>query len=236
MAVFPQPTWGPAADAPQEGPWEVMRTLQRERLFVALAETVAVKGYAATTVADVLSASGMARRTFYQHFESKEDCFLAAYEEGLRRPLAAAGGAYAAGAPWPQRMVAALDGLLGELAARPALARLCVVDVLAAGPDAVARHHTTLERLRPAFDEGRRHASPALPATLADATLATIGGILFAAISGERPAYLPDLLPDLALAVLAPYVGPAAALQAVEAHAPTPGPVAELRRAGAARA
>ena len=53
---------------------------QRERLFAAMAATVAEKGYAATTVADLLDLSGVSRSSYYDHFSDKQDCFLAAVE------------------------------------------------------------------------------------------------------------------------------------------------------------
>ena len=57
---------------------------QRGRMLAAIAEAVAEKGYAATTVADVVGRAGVSRKTFYEHFADKEECFLAAWDAGRR--------------------------------------------------------------------------------------------------------------------------------------------------------
>src|SRR3954452_5112930 len=59
-----------------------LRASQRGRLICAVADAVAEKGYAATSVADIIGLAGVSRRTFYEHFDSKEDCFLASYDTG----------------------------------------------------------------------------------------------------------------------------------------------------------
>lgn len=53
---------------------------QRGRMLAAIAEAVAEKGYAAATVADVITRARVSRATFYESFANKEDCFVAAYE------------------------------------------------------------------------------------------------------------------------------------------------------------
>src|ERR687883_326916 len=64
-------------------------TSQRERMIDAMADVVAAKGYAATTVGDVVAGAGVSRKTFYEHFRDKEDCFLAAFDSGLDLVLGA---------------------------------------------------------------------------------------------------------------------------------------------------
>ena len=64
-------------------PRETVAASQRARMIDAMAAVVAEKGYAATTVADVVERAGVSRRTFYEQFADKEACFLAAYEVGL---------------------------------------------------------------------------------------------------------------------------------------------------------
>src|ERR671932_1794815 len=62
---------------------------QRERMIDAVAATVARKGYVATTVGDVVARAGVSRKTFYEHFQDKEDCFLAAFDTGVDLVLGA---------------------------------------------------------------------------------------------------------------------------------------------------
>jgi len=149
---------------------------QRERLLHGIAETVARRGYAATPVAEVLKAAGVSRRTFYEQFADKEDCFLAAYDAIVTVATERMVAAYHAGATWEDGIALAFDALLGTLAAEPHFAHLGVVDVLAAGPRALARREAALRRLARFLDYTRER----LEATTRPPTLvgqAIVGGI-----------------------------------------------------------
>lgn len=119
---------------------------QRERMLRAMAETMAEKGYAATTVADVLRAAGVSRETFYEQFRSKDDCFAHAYEAAAGILLARAGEARAGGGRPIDRFAAALRSYLDVLASEPAFARLFLVEVYAAGPEALERRAAIQQR------------------------------------------------------------------------------------------
>jgi AcrR family transcriptional regulator len=105
----------------------------------AMAEATAERGYAETSVADVLARARVSRETFYQQFSSKQDCFIAAYEQAAAGVFAVLEGA--AGAPGPplERLDRALDVYLKTLAGEPAYARLFMVEVYAAGEEVLAR-------------------------------------------------------------------------------------------------
>jgi AcrR family transcriptional regulator len=117
---------------------EVVRS-QRERMLRALAQTMADKGYVATTVADVLRAAGVSRETFYEQFKSKEDCFAHAYEAAAMILLAGLAEAQGADGDPLDRLSRALRVYLDTLAAESEFARLFLVEVYAAGPEALAR-------------------------------------------------------------------------------------------------
>ena len=74
-------------------PRAVVAESQRERLLVAMADATAAKGYANVAVADVIERAGVSRRSFYEHFANKEECFLAAYDAGVEALLGAIGEA-----------------------------------------------------------------------------------------------------------------------------------------------
>src|SRR3977135_2657852 len=113
---------------------------QRGRLLAAMAEAVAEKGYVGTAVADVIERAGVSRETFYEHFSSKEDCFLAAYDTGveaLHEVMGAAlAGSRAGPAKRPRRL---LKAYFDALAAEPAFARTFLIEVYAVGPRALER-------------------------------------------------------------------------------------------------
>src|SRR5687768_18574853 len=59
---------------------DVVEASQRTRLLEAVGRAVAERGYAAATIDDVVRRAGVSKKTFYEHFADKQDCFLAAYE------------------------------------------------------------------------------------------------------------------------------------------------------------
>jgi AcrR family transcriptional regulator len=126
-------------------PGEVV-TSQRRRMFQAMAEATTTKGYAATTVADVLTRAGVSRETFYQQFASKRACFEAAFDDATQGLFGWVGGV-PAGDPSPaDRFDRLLAVYLDALAAAPDLARLCLIEVYAAGPELVERRAAVQQR------------------------------------------------------------------------------------------
>src|SRR3954468_16565744 len=125
---------------------EVLQS-QRGRMLHAMAHAVLEKGYVHTTVADVLSRARVSRRTFYEHFRDKEDCFLAAYEAGtevvIDQILAASRGL---GHDWRARLRVSLDTFTRALASEPQFARALLIDVLGAGPRAVELRQRVYDR------------------------------------------------------------------------------------------
>src|SRR3954469_9338582 len=121
-------------------PREVVRSSQRGRMLAAMAGAVAEKGYGAVAVADVIARAGVSRKTFYEHFENKEECFLAAYDAGVELMLGAIDAAIADAGSEPLSIArAGTARYLETLAANPAFARTFLVEVLAAGPRALGR-------------------------------------------------------------------------------------------------
>jgi AcrR family transcriptional regulator len=175
------------------------RETQRERLLHGMAATVARRGYAATPVAEVLRAAGVSRRTFYEQFADKEDCFLAAYDAIVRVCTERLVAAYHAGGTWEEGIALAYDALLRTLASEPELAHLGVVDVLAAGPRALARREASLRRLARFIDFTRERAEPvATPPTLVGQAI--VGGIhelIYSQLVRGRAAQLPQLSDEL---------------------------------------
>jgi AcrR family transcriptional regulator len=130
-------------------------TSQRARLLVAMATVVARKGYAATTVADVVSAAGVSRSTFYELFTSKEACFLDAYREGVDELLGAVREAVREAEPdWRAQLRAGIRAYLAQLALQDNFARIYIDEIHAAGANALAARAEALRRFA-----GRYHAT-----------------------------------------------------------------------------
>ncbi len=201
-------------------------TSQRTRTIEAMAATVAEKGYAATTVADVVARAGVSRKTFYEHFADREDCFLAAYDAAVDVLLGALAQRVAEGAPkgddWRSRVRAGVHGYLEALAAHPDFARTFLVEVRVAGPRALARraqvHARFVEFLR-AQAALAREDHPWLPELPDAAYAALVGGmdeVVSAQVAEGRTASLLDLEPGLSYFQLALLAGPQIAREALE--------------------
>jgi AcrR family transcriptional regulator len=118
-------------------PREEAERNQRERLFAAMVATVAEKGYEATTVADLVQLSGVSRSAFYKHYDDKQACFLAAVEAMVEPTLRKLGGDESAPAGI-ERARRAFQSLIELIVDQPAAAKLCIVEVYAAGPEGAA--------------------------------------------------------------------------------------------------
>jgi AcrR family transcriptional regulator len=175
---------------------------QRERLLDAIANVVAEKGYAATRVADITEYAGVSRKTFYELFSDKEDCFLAAYDAitALLMDRMARGLSAVASASWEQQVSALLGEFLRFLAAEPAFARMCIVEVLGSGPRGLAKRDAAIEAFFPVVDQIPRSQPGADQYLSAMTPVFVTGGMLevvYAAIRRGETASLPELEQDL---------------------------------------
>ncbi len=127
-------------------PREHVRATQRERILAGMVQSLAEKGYARTTVADVIARAHTSRETFYEHFENKQACFLAAYEQAVRE-MTETMRAPLSDAQEPQaRFETALGAYLDAMAAQPSLAHTFMIEVYGAGPEAWKRRSEVLDR------------------------------------------------------------------------------------------
>ena len=187
---------------------------QRERILSAVGDVAGVAGYSDMTVEGVIVTAGVSRRTFYEHFKDKDDAFLAAFDAVLAQLFAAVTEAAEREEPGAARLRAGLSAFLGFLAREPAFARMCIVEALAAGPEAVSRRNAAMATFARTIDENARELDARLqPSELTAETI--VGGlyeVIFARVVRGEIRELPELLPDLMYSVLLPYVGPEQAL------------------------
>ncbi len=179
---------------------------QRERLLNGVVEAVAEHGYNATTIAAITAAAKISRRTFYEYFEGKEDCFGAAYEMIEAHVLDSMLAAPGAAAPWPDRVRARLAALLDVLSRDAAVSRCFLIEPLAAGGDVAARYREAMRLLAGAL----RPEPPPSELDMEVRDQALIGGIatlIVRRLNAGGAARLPELLPDLTELALAPYLG-----------------------------
>jgi AcrR family transcriptional regulator len=195
----------------------VIARSQRDRLLDAAIDVVAEKGYAATTIADLTKAAGISRTTFYELFEDKEACFLAAYDAAAEVLTRRVEVAFESKDTWPERVRAGLEALLESLAAEPVVARLALVDFGSAGPAAQRRYRAALQRMTPLFDEGRDFAPEGrrLPANTSRMAIGAVVGLIADEIEAGRADSLPRILPEALFVTFSPYLGPEAAAEEI---------------------
>jgi AcrR family transcriptional regulator len=186
-------------------PRPVVREAQRVRMLAAMVQAVAEKGYARVAVADVIERAGVSRKTFYEQFANKDDCFLAAYDASVDELLAKIDVALEALAPdWLAAHRAAVETYLETLAASPEFARALLIEVLGAGPDALSRRAAVQDRFAAQLRDVHRRARqdiPEIPEVPPHTYRAAVGAVneLVTAHVLEHGA---DTLPELADAIL----------------------------------
>ena len=199
-------------------PREAVAESQRNRILQAMIQVVAQRGYPDTRVVDVIEVAGVSRKTFYELFTSKEDCFLAAYDGLLDNLLAdtARGFESKPGAPWAERIATGVGELLNHLAEHPDEARFAIVEVLAAGPRALARRDAGVRQFTGFLDAGRAEASVELPGITALSIAGGLNELLYSEILHGSAASLPSRLPEVIFWITLPFLGPERAAEEQE--------------------
>jgi AcrR family transcriptional regulator len=196
--------------------------LQQGRLIAALLDSVAEHGYAAINVGTVIRRAHVSSRTFYDHFEDREACFLAAFDHTVLRARSLASDAYRQQPGWLEGTRAALLCLLVLMEEEPRLGRLCLIEAAAAGPRVRKRRSQVLAELAGAIDRARDAASEHDPPRLAGQALAGgIAAVLAERLLAPRREPLTDLLGQLMSMIALTYMGAEAARAELSAPRPT---------------
>jgi AcrR family transcriptional regulator len=196
-------------------PREFVAHNQRERLIAGIGGAVAENGYGGTTIAHITRHAAVSRRTFYEHFASKDECFVAAYDTVMEELRERVAQAFDEEDDWPCAIRAGIGAMLAFLAAEPNLARLCMVEAMVAGPVVVERYDAAIRSFVPYFKRGRDGRSKAVLERLSPTTEEALVGGMVSLISRRiiagKTAELEELLPDLVEFTLTPYLGTAEA-------------------------
>lgn len=165
-----------------------------------MALEVGERGYGEMSVAAVLRRAGMSRKTFYELFENKEDCFLQAFDAAVIRARMIVGAAYYRRG-WltlRDRVELGLAAFLDLCATEPEFARMCIVEVLAAGPRARERRDAAVldfaRFIEFPREEARGHSAPSL---VSEAIAGGLYGVLYTRVARGETAQLPMLLDEL---------------------------------------
>jgi AcrR family transcriptional regulator len=201
-----------------------VRETQRSRMLSAVVEGVEEVGYAHITVAHVIGRARVSRKTFYDVFADREDCFLAAFEQALAQARLLACEAYERESGWREGIRSALARLLVFVDEEPALARLCVVEALGAGGRVLERRSEVLDELAQVIDRGRLATSATRnpPEITAEGVVGAIFAVLHTRVLEGGKESLTDLLGPLMSMIVLPYLGAKAASRELSRPAPIP--------------
>jgi AcrR family transcriptional regulator len=203
---------------------ERVSAIQRSRMLLALVEVAAERGVGQASVAHIVARAGVSRRTFYELFEDREDCFLAAFDHALVRAAEVVRPAYEAQRGWRERVRAGLTALLRFLDEEPGLGGLLVVDSLSAGPRGLERREQAIDTLIAVVDGGHEEGKVAQESSplAAEGVVGAVFSVVHARMLKRRAAGVGDsgkgkqapflgLLNQLMGMIVMPYLGTAAA-------------------------
>lgn len=175
----------------------------RQRLLDGLAQVLGERAYVELTIADVVGAAHVSRRTFYEHFDGKEACLLALCERLSEEVLALIAAGYDPEGDWVQELEKITSAYLQNLQQRPALVRALYLELLTLGPRGLAMRRRISERftqflmmqveLSRVKEPGKRPLSPAL----ATAVVGGINELIVQAIEEGRADRLVELQPTI---------------------------------------
>lgn len=193
--------------------------IQRARLLAAMVEESAERGAAGVTVAHVVARAGVSRRTFYELFVDRDDCFLAALDDALARVTRRVLETEDAKAGWVERVRTALTAILSFLDDERGAGRLLIVGSLGAGAQALERRRRVLAEIADFVDQGRKQTKTAseLPPLTAEGVVGGVLSILHARLLtpegswDDRSDTLLSLTGPLMSMIVLPYMGAAAA-------------------------
>jgi AcrR family transcriptional regulator len=187
---------------------------QRERIFDALANLTAEHGYPALGLEDVAAQAAVSLQTFYSHFDSKEEAFVAMYEVGHARTVAVCEEAFAAAESWTEGVRAAMRALLEFLAAEPAYAHVSCVDIVVAFPRLTERVVHASGSYAELLDIGMSNSDGA-PSVASEAIVGGVFELLHDYVARGLTERLPELTDHATYIALAPFIGNKAAAAAV---------------------
>jgi AcrR family transcriptional regulator/DNA-binding MarR family transcriptional regulator len=210
--------------------------IQRARMLHSAVAVVSEHGYGRMSVARITDRARVSRRTFYDIFEDREDCFLAVFDDELAQATEVVVGAYERERGWLEQVRAGLAALLALLDERPEVATLLVVEALGAGPRVLHRRAEVMATLGQALDAGGARAGDARGAESAseltgEGLVGAVFSVIHTRLQAKRPGPLLELLSPLMAMIALPYRGAAAARRQARGTGTPP----SLREPGAAR-
>jgi AcrR family transcriptional regulator len=182
---------------------------KRQRILEGVLEAVGSGGYDATSVRTVLDRTGLYRQAFYDNFADKDSCYLEALDAGIARLEAIAVAAAAAEEPWQGKLRAGLGAVLDALDESPDVGRALIVEVHAAGPEALEKRAEAMKRATDFIDSARQATggTESPPPIAAEGIVAGIHAVVHARLAAGEDDGFRQLLPEFMYFAVLPYFG-----------------------------
>lgn len=182
---------------------------KRQTILEGMLEAVGAEGYEHTSVRTVLDRTGVYRQAFYDNFADKDDCYLQAYDAGVERIEALAEAAAAGESDWTGQLRAGLGALLDFLDAEPDVGRALVVEVHAAGPEALAKRAVAMAQVNAFLDRAREASgeTESPPAIAGEGIAAGIHAVIHSRLATGSDGGFRQLLPEFMYFAVLPYFG-----------------------------
>jgi AcrR family transcriptional regulator len=182
---------------------------KRQTILDGMLEAVGAEGYERTSVRTVLDRTGVYRQAFYDNFADKDDCYLQAFEAGVERVEAQVLAAAAGQEGWIDQLRTGLEALLDFLEAEPDAGRALVVEVHAAGPEALAQRTAAMERINGFLDRAREEPGDgeAPPPIAGEGIAAGIHAVIHSRLATGTDDGFRNLLPEFMYFAVLPYFG-----------------------------
>jgi len=189
-------------------PREVIVEQQRNRLLEAVRVVASEKGFGAMRVEDIATEAGVSRKTFYENFHDKTDCFMASYHAAAQELLAAVAAVASTTDDWRERSRLILGAALRHLAERPDATRMGIVEAMAAGPQALAQRDSASKVLQEFGRPALEASPPRVPELALEMTMGAVFQLIYSWTLNGRAEQLEELADVLAwLASLANQLG-----------------------------
>jgi AcrR family transcriptional regulator len=182
-------------------------------------EVVGSEGYDAASVRAVLGRTGLYRQAFYDNFADRDSCYLEAFDFGVARLESIVVAAATSEESWQSQLRAGLAALLDQLDAEPDVGRALIVEVHAAGEEALGKRSEAMRRITRFLDRARAEVeeeeSP--PAIAPEGIVAGIHAVVHARLATGADDGFRELLPEFMYFAVLPYFGAEAASAEMEA-------------------
>ena len=189
---------------------------RRAKLLGSVVHLTLDSGYLSLTDPQIAQFAGVSTEAFHKQFANKEECFLAVLDEFVNEAVETVRPRMEASSAWPEAVYKGVGAFVEYLVAHQALLRIAFIDLFEVGPGMIGKMTRSVEGFTKLLTEKGPEPQRG-PAVAREAITGALWGIIATYVANDRLSRLPSLVDQLAFIVLAPYIGPKAAVETIAA-------------------